>query len=189
VAIKNKIISNGVEVVEGTPTYEYADKVDEVYEKGKKDEYDAFWDRFQKDSNGYRKTYLTNAFAGAGWCDDNFKPKYDIKPVGNAAGIFRQTNVRNFKKCLEDCGVVLDLSQATSLQYAFAYTTYIRILPKLDFSSATETTQAFYQSKNIESIEELKVSATTVFVNNVFYGCTGLTHLIMTGELASTINL
>jgi hypothetical protein len=35
-----------VEVVEGTPTYEYAGKIDDVYNKGKQDENDAFWDAY-----------------------------------------------------------------------------------------------------------------------------------------------
>lgn len=166
-----------------------AENEQKVYEAGKKAEYDEFWDNFQKDTNGNFKTYLANFFTGSGWNDINFKPKYDIKPIGNAGGIFRQVSIQNLKKCLEDSSVVLDLSQATNLEYAFAYTSVIRILPKLDFSSATSAASAFNSTSKLESIEELKVSTTTKFSNSTFTNCGALAHLIMTGELASDLNL
>ena len=53
---------------------------DAVYEKGKQDEYDAFWDEKQQ----YGKlTFYSYAFAGYGWNDKNYKPKYPI--VTNAS--------------------------------------------------------------------------------------------------------
>ena len=48
---------------------------DAVYDKGKKDEYDAFWDVFQQNGT---LTFYGYAFSGHGWNKDNFKPKYPI---------------------------------------------------------------------------------------------------------------
>ena len=61
---------------------EIADKVQEiadaVYNKGKKDEYDAFWDKYQQ--NGTRE-YYDYSFYEEGWTDETFKPKYPIAPI------------------------------------------------------------------------------------------------------------
>lgn len=76
-AIKSAIVDSGVEIAEDTKIEEYADKVAEVYEAGKKAEYDEFWDTFQE--NGNRKRY-PNAFSYGGWTDEIYNPKYPIKP-------------------------------------------------------------------------------------------------------------
>lgn len=55
-----------------------AENVPKVYEAGKQAEYDEFWDNFQENGN---RTYYPNAFCYGGWNDDNFNPKYPIKPT------------------------------------------------------------------------------------------------------------
>ena len=85
VAIKNKIVEKGVEVAEGTKTAEYADKVGEVYEAGKKAEYDEFWDALQDYGN---RTAYGNCFAR--WVSNCFYPKYDIRIVGNGLSAFQE---------------------------------------------------------------------------------------------------
>ena len=52
-----------------------AENEPKIYDKGKQDEYDAFWDTFQ--DYGERKFY-SQGFAGYGWTKDNLKPKYPI---------------------------------------------------------------------------------------------------------------
>lgn len=105
--IKSKIIENGVEVPEGTKTSEYANKIDEVSEKatsegynngyttGKEDgiqsEYDRFWDAFYTIPKS--KGSMELQFAGKGWTNETFKPKYDIKPTGSSWGMFRASNI------------------------------------------------------------------------------------------------
>lgn len=123
---------------------------DEVYEKGKKDEYDKFWDEFQKDKNGER-TYYENGFRN-GWSFANFYPKYDIKPKGNTNRIFYgwgdsfTTTPYSLKKRLEECGVVLDTSEATSLAYAFAFSKSITEIPTLDLRGLTENPTGLFSS-------------------------------------------
>ena len=48
---------------------------DAVYDKGKQDEYDRFWDTYQNFGN---KRIYTYAFGGEGWTDELLKPKYPI---------------------------------------------------------------------------------------------------------------
>lgn len=48
---------------------------DAVYEEGKQNEYDRFWDSYQ---NYGKTTSYINSFAGVNWNDEVFKPKYPI---------------------------------------------------------------------------------------------------------------
>ena len=63
------------------------EKIDEVYEAGKSEEWNKFWDVYQR--NGTRRNYHS-AFAGEGWHKDTFKPKYLIAPnaVWGAKNLF-----------------------------------------------------------------------------------------------------
>lgn len=53
---------------------------DAVYDKGKQDEYDAFWDAFQDNGN---RDFYSYGFSGYGWTNENFKPKYPIITSAN----------------------------------------------------------------------------------------------------------
>ena len=157
-----------------------AENVPKVYEAGQEAEYDRFWDSFQ--ANGSR-TYCTYMFAGPGWNDEIFKPKYNIKPSGGVAGMFRTSLIANMKKCLEDAGVTVDLSASTSVNTAFAYCSALTTLPKLDFSSATTSTQAFYECAALETIDEIKFGQGTKF-SQTFDKCSSLTSMTATGVIA-----
>ena len=156
---------------------------DKVYEAGQQSEYDRFWDAAQLDEDGNLRTYLNYHFAGRAWTEENFKPKYDIRPGGTATGLFRETQITNLKQCLESSGVTLDTSKMTSGTGAFGYG-QLTILPKLDFSSLTGATNTFTNSGQLHTIEEMVVSESTTFVSTTFTSCTALTRLIMTGTLA-----
>ena len=131
---------------------EFPNKVNEVYEAGRTKEWSDFWDAFQQ--NGSRTNYAY-AFA-MGWDSKAFKPKYDIKP-SEASYMFYKTNITgDFKELLENCGVVLDTSKATYMQFAFNNASDISHLPEISFESAT------YSSARIEG---------------VFMGCYGLNRI------------
>ena len=66
---------------------EFETIADAVYDKGKQDEYDRFWDSFQK--NGTLRFY-GNAFSGNGWNDETFNPKY---PIVTDVNVNRSNNV------------------------------------------------------------------------------------------------
>ena len=53
---------------------------DAVYDKGKQDEYDRFWDAFQDNGN---RDFYSYGFSGHGWTNENFKPKYPIITSAN----------------------------------------------------------------------------------------------------------
>lgn len=165
-----------------------AENVPKVYKAGQEAEYDRFWNNYQNEGN--KGNYMF-AFAGYGWDDTTFKPKFNIVPKGEATGMFRSTAIKNLKQCVEECGVTLDLSQVTNANMLFGYATTLTALPKLDLSSVnTDSPYIFFECKALETIEELKVSDNFIPVNSQFTRCTSLTHIIMTGTLAkSGLNL
>jgi hypothetical protein len=87
-----------------------AENMPKVYEAGQKSEYDRFWDSYQYNGGAI---YYPYSFAGFGWRDETFKPKYNVAPVGYAEGMFRQMRITNLKRCLEKANVTLDLSKVT----------------------------------------------------------------------------
>ena len=71
-----------------------ADNEQNVYNSGKKAEYDRFWDEYQK--NGKRADY-TNAFS-YGWNDKAYNPKYNINTAGsNMLYIYQSTEITDTK--------------------------------------------------------------------------------------------
>lgn len=152
---------------------------DEVYEAGKQAEYDAFWDNYQGIKG--TATYYSHRFAGTGWSNHTFKPKYNIRVVGPADRMFRMAGYLNLRQRLLDCRVTMDISEGTSFQYAFA-NGKITELPKLDFSSATTVEATFSSATELIYIEEMVVHENLKY-SNAFGGCTSLVHLIVTGTI------
>lgn len=166
-----------------------AASITDVYDSGKKNEYDTFWNNFLR--NGLN--YIPYMFAGPGWNTKNFKPNKDIKPVGTCQAVFRQSNLVDLKTILKNCNVTLDTSECTNFTYFFAYGR-IAHLPKISLiKSGNKTDYIFAQNapsgttdrSYLISIEELEVSENTVFVSTSFNYCSTLTDLTMTGTLAT----
>lgn len=186
-SIKNKIVEKGVEVEEGTRTSEYAAKVEQVYEAGKKAEYDAFW-------NAYLPDNLANwqyIFYSQRWNDDNFYPNKDIKPVGAFTFGFSSHHITNLKQRLIDCGVTLDTSKVTSGNYMFCFAPNITHIPTLSLVGLTEQVRALFDGdKQLVEIEKIilpqKINAT---FDAWFSNCLALEHITFEGVIGSSINL
>lgn len=157
---------------------------DAVYKKGKKDEYDAFWDTFQ--SKGTRVNYQ-NGFSGSGWNNTTFRPKYDIKPTNNASSMFQQTKVKDLTNLLKNCGVTLDTSKATSLLSLFYFATDITNIPVIDATGTTASsalTTAFNNCSKLKTIEKLilKDDGSQSF-DNTFGVCSALENIVIEGKI------
>lgn len=162
---------------------------DEVYEKGKKDEHDKFWDAYQ--DYGKRTSYNL-AFGGYGFNFTNFYPKYDIKPVGNNNSalerIFYAWNVYNapeectgsLKQRLEECGVKFDTSEVTYFSQVFGYGNWTE-LPAMDMRNATAVTGLYNSCKLLVTIEKLLVSETTPMF--AFTECISLENIVIEGTI------
>ena len=71
--------------------------------------YDSFWDAYQ--DNGKRTIYRYG-FAGYGWTDDTFKPKYNIAPDAyGAIYLFSNSRITDLKQALAEREIALDVSK------------------------------------------------------------------------------
>lgn len=135
---------------------------------GQQAEYDRFWDAYQ--TNGTRTSYA-NSF-GIGWNDDNFQPKYDIRPV-NASYMFQYSGIADLAGILRKRGVTLDLSNATNIYMAFYWSSGLTSVPVVDTRSSTNKDLYFLFgfSPNLQNIEKiiLKDDGSQTF-NGTFQG-------------------
>lgn len=164
-----------------------AENEQKVYDAGAKSEYDKFWDSYQ--SKG-KRTYYTHAFAGSGWNNTTFKPKYDIVPVGsyNCAGMFQSATIKNLKQILIDCGVTMDLSKASPLTQVFQSNS-ITMLPKVDMSSCKDGNTYTFYSSSLKSIDELVVTENVVFDSTTLGNASSLTNLKISGVIGKSLSL
>ena len=135
--------------------------------------YDTFWDAYQQ--NGNRTNYAF-AFAGAGWTDETFKPKYPLRIVGDAECAFQ-------KNAISEIPVALDISQCNSLHYAFAFCNNLVRLPRLDISKVQSSVYAFRECYSLEEIACLVFSENTKVDHNIFYNTSNLKHLTVEGTI------
>lgn len=153
--------------------------------EGKQAEYDRFWDLYQE--NGNRTNYVV-AFARNGWTDETFKPKYDIKPVGDTCNqTFAFSYMTNIAQSLREQGVVLDTSEAAYFQQMFQGCKTTEI-PTIDLSKATTTGYVFQQCTSLVKIEKIILSETTPTPSTMFSACYALKDITFEGVIASSIN-
>ena len=160
--------------------------IDDVYEAGKKSEYDRFWDAYQQ--NGKRTSYAY-AFAGYGWSLENFKPKYDMKPTVGAKYMFAtMPNMEgiDLEQLFEDLGVSLDTSAITSVDGFDYFIQYASpsVIPTISTVSTTKIRNMFFHASKLVTIRKLILrddgsqEFTTPFPN-----CKNLENLVIEGTI------
>ena len=132
-ATAGKYCDRNIEVKVNTP---------DRYEEGKKAEYDAFWDANQEFGN---RTDYDYAYDRSGWTDDNFKPKYPIKPV-KATQIFAQNKALSVIP-------VIDFTVATSISSAFTGSGATTIEKIISSATTPWPRLCFNGAVNLENIE------------------------------------
>ena len=157
-----------------------AENEQKVYETGKKDQYDEFWDVIQ--SNGNRTNYI-GAFCL--WDKSIFKPKYDILPK-DASHMFR-----NFKgeidmvDYLDNLGITLDFSQCTTFTNFMLWSQITR-MGVIDTRSATGI--SFYVAYLLKTIDLLILKDDgTQSVN--FQDCSSLENINIEGVIGKAWNM
>jgi hypothetical protein len=163
-----------------------AENEQKVYEAGQKSEYDRFWDAVQ--NYGNRKNY-NRGFCGFSWTDENFKPKYDIRPSeSNAAySMFGYAAITDLAKILEEKKVELDTSNASGLfQEMFANSKVTRI-PTLNITKASGVTNMFANCEGLTTIEKIIISENTP-TGYMFNGVSNLENVIFEGVIGNNID-
>lgn len=150
----------------------------EGVEAGRKAEYDAFWDAYQKNGN---QTNYSYAFAGFGW-EKTFKPKYNIRPK-HATGMFIQNGLqKDLVTHLENLNVTLDLSQAQNMDSIF-YNAYFTRIGVVDATRCGNLSASFSYCNNLTKIDKIIVNENCTY-SNVFSGCDKLENLTFEGVIA-----
>ncbi len=160
---------------------------DEVYEAGKKAEYDAFWDAYQQ--NGKLANY-NYTFSGRGWNDDTFKPKYDLIPT-EASSMFANSSISNLIDILSNQGVKLDTSKASTIQNFITGNSVIKKLPKIDASGVTSATGcagAFNSCTALEEVEEFVFPPNISNYLSLAHWCTKLVKFRASGTISGSIS-
>ena len=121
---------------------------DEVYEAGKKAEYDKFWDAFQH--NGSRTLY-ENAFCD--WIGECFEPKYDLifsEGAYSTSSAFRRASNFDLKAKTIDRGIAFDTSLCSKMNSTF-YQSAIGAIPPLDLRNCIDLTSTFNNMQYVNS--------------------------------------
>lgn len=144
-----------------------AENEPKVYEAGKDAAMQRYWDIRQDYGNQENYAYFFGNEK-----PETFAPRYDMRPT-NMEGMFRYNQELKIDLVahLEKLGVVLDTSNCTNMNGAFAYT-QITKLGVIDFSKCENKTQStFSDSQGIHTIELIIVSddGTQTFSSTYIY--------------------
>jgi hypothetical protein len=157
------------------------ENIEKVYVAGKKTEYDAFWDSFQGEiTDG---AYL---FAGRGWKDSNFRPKYNINiPNRPANNMFCNSVLTNLEASLQECGVTLDLSLAQRLDNIFSNCKQLTRVPEITIGeNCTNIGNMFNGCLVLVTIRKLTFPNKSMTVTNAFNTCYALENIEIGGTIA-----
>ena len=156
-------------------------------EQGKKAQYDEFWDAFQDNGNrtAYAYAFYGTKKSGGAWTKENFKPKYDIKPVGSGAYMFFQnrTNLRDLKTAFDEAGVVFDTSECTSVNLMFQ-DSFISHIGEFDLSKCINCGGMFAFDYYLNTVDKIIFSETTKGFNANSFNATNLENIIFDGVIA-----
>ena len=140
-----------------------AENEQKVFDAGKKAEYDRFWDSFQNNGNRQNYSYafsMGSNWAGGGWDDDLYNPKYPISVNGfnNITGMYQ------YSEKISDTKVEISVGQlANGTQYGDMRSTFVG-------------------AAGLVTIRKLTVDETVVF-SNTFAKCYSLENLTMAGTI------
>lgn len=119
-------------------------------EQGEKDAYDAFWDVYQQ--NGTRTNY-SNAFAGHGWDDAVFKPKYPLTNITLATNMFAGNMYLSY------IDYDLDFSNSTNCSYLFSSCISLGRIKSIKFNSAANNSYIFASC----DLQDITINGTIAF--------------------------
>lgn len=162
-----------------------AENIPKVYDRGVKDEWHKLWNDIQDYG---RRTAYNNGFQNA-WTDASFKPKCDMRPT-SAGYMFAGTKIANLKKCLEDSGVVLDTSNATSVDRLFSDAQNLTYVPTISTVNAPHLQNFVYNCKKLISVDMviLKDDGSQTFNDNSFKNCESLVEIRFSGVIGNNVN-
>lgn len=164
---------------------EMASGVNEVYEAGKKAEYDEFWDSYQ--DYGTRR-YYKNAFSGNCWNEHTFRPKYDIIDT-SGQNVFQESLINvDLREHLNNLGIKLDTSGVKHMTYYF-YASRFTALPEISTVSSASVACCFQNAVLLKTIDKLIFKEDgSQTLTNTFTNASRLEHLEIEGAIGKDIS-
>lgn len=154
--------------------------------EGAREEYDRFWDVYQENGN---MTYYAYAFAGVGWTQSVFKPKYNIEPV-TPTSMFSSSRIVDIRP--QTIGVDVDFSKCTSFYYLCSNST-IKYIGVVDCSSAQPASLSyiFSSAKELVSVEKVIMPEmdSAGFADKSFENAVKLEHIRIEGVIRRSASL
>lgn len=111
-----------------------------TYEDGIQAEYDRFWDNYQG-----TKTNYNYGFAGSGWNNATFKPKYPLNNMKYAEALFRYAYITNLN-------LDIDTSNLIGAAGDMFANSKIETIKSFKFSSTVALPYAFRYANNLKNI-------------------------------------
>lgn len=150
-----------------------------------------FWADYQEKGARVNWDY---AFAGWGWTDDTFCPKYPIILTGFQPNtrIFSDSAITDLKARLDEMGVYVDTAKASTLSYLF-YQSAITRVGTIDVGQCSNLTAIFASTTNfplqIVYIEKFKLSDANIHTHgsNTFRYLTQLSDICVEGTIYKSI--
>ena len=151
-----------------------------------KSHYDMFWDAYQE--NGSRLNY-NYAFAGTGWTEKTFYPKFNFKPTGTYSMFYNNKFAGDLAQRLKECNVTLDFSRVNDGTRTFMYASKTTRIGSVNVSLAPSINEFFSWCTSLVTIDELTITETTTSGTNMFLNCYELQNLVFNGTVGFNIGL
>ena len=137
------------------------EKINSVFEKGEKSQYDLLWDTLQE--NGNRTSYEC-AFSGTTftWNDEIYNPKYPIV-CGSETTV--TANKTFYNALITDTKVPITI-EGTRFDNTFGYCVLLKRIPSLTLNNVTRMQNPF---QNCRELEELNLYGTVEYDLNLSY--------------------
>ena len=175
---------------------DYSREVSDLYEKGLNDCIKSVMEIVQGYGarTNYEYAFYSNIDYGP-WNPTTFYPQYDIRGTSfnrafyGFARYLNSTTVLDLSKRLEECGVVLDTSEATTLASCFNNARITRI-PTLDCRNCKDSdglSSAFSWDTPLVTVDKMIVKRTQKFTNT-FNNAQSLANIIFDGEIGQDIS-
>jgi hypothetical protein len=157
---------------------------------GKQQAYDEFWDSFQ--TNGTRRNY-PYLFAGSGWTNETYDPKYEIIVTNSAPNLFSYNSQITSTKV----PITIDTTN-TNTMYVFMYCSRLKTIPSLKVTEKVSAFSGWFTGcsalEEINFTEDSVIKANISFANSPLLTTTSVDSIIhalkdLTGATAQTLTL
>lgn len=165
-----------------------AENEQRVFEAGRKDYWNEFWDNILSGTNWQYK------FCGSSWNDKTFYPPQDLVCGQYANQLFYLCGITDLAGRLRECGVKLDLSKASvRVDNMFNYATKLTTVPYLDVRACSKNgvlSCMFMDCHSLKTIEgiHLKEDGSQNLGNSIFARCNVLETVAFYGSIGSDLD-